>query len=85
MSVEANVVTREKPGALVIPAEAAQGTTVFAIMADRAERRAITIGIRGPRAIEVVSGLYRGRTGRVAGPTDLARRPPRARRRAAAP
>jgi RND family efflux transporter MFP subunit len=60
MSVEANVVTREKPGALVIPAEAAQGTTVFAIRENRAERRAITIGIRGPRAIEVVSGLSEG-------------------------
>ena len=60
MSVEANVVTREKPGALVIPAEAAQGTTVFAIRGDRAERRAITVGIRGPRAIEVVSGLSEG-------------------------
>jgi RND family efflux transporter MFP subunit len=60
MSVEANVVTREKPGALVIPAEAAQGTTVFAIHGDRAERRTITIGIRGPRAIEVAAGLSEG-------------------------
>ena len=57
MSVEANVVTREKPGALLIPAEAAQGTSVFVVKGERAERRAITVGIRGPRAIEVLSGL----------------------------
>jgi RND family efflux transporter MFP subunit len=65
MSVEANVVTREKPGALLIPAEAAQGTgpqgsTVFVINGDRAERRAITVGIRGTRMIEVLSGLSEG-------------------------
>jgi RND family efflux transporter MFP subunit len=60
MSVEANVVTREKPGALLIPAEAAQGTSVFVINRGRAERRAITLGIRGTRAIEIVSGLVEG-------------------------
>ena len=57
MSVEANVVTREKPGALLIPAEAAQATNVFVIKGDRAGRRAIAVGIRGTRAIEVLSGL----------------------------
>jgi len=60
MSVEANVVTREKPGALVIPAEAAQGTSVVVINGNRADWRTITLGIRGPRAIEVASGLAEG-------------------------
>jgi len=51
MSVEANVVT------LIVPAEAVQGTSVFVIEGDRAERRNVTVGIRGTRAIEIVSGL----------------------------
>ena len=73
MSVEANVVTREKPGALVIPAEAVQGTNVFVIDGERAERRAVTIGIRGPRAVEVLSGLSEGE--RIAAPFPAALRP----------
>jgi len=60
MSVEANVVTREKPGALLIPREAAQGGNVLVIRDGRAERRAVTIGIRGTRAMEVLSGLADG-------------------------
>jgi len=71
MSVEANVVTREKPGALLIPAEAAQGTSLFVIKGDRAERRAITIGIRGARAIEVLSGLAEGERIAVPFPSGL--------------
>jgi RND family efflux transporter MFP subunit len=71
MSVEANVVTREQPGALVIPAEAVQGTSVFVINGDRAERRAITIGIRGPRTLEVTSGLSEGERIAVPFPSGL--------------
>jgi hypothetical protein len=33
---------------------------VFVIKGGRAERRAITIGIRGTRAVEVLSGLAEG-------------------------
>jgi RND family efflux transporter MFP subunit len=57
MSVEANVVTREKPGALLLPAEAVQVSSVFVITGDHAERRAIEVGIRGTRAVEVLSGV----------------------------
>ncbi len=57
MSVEANVVTREKPGALLIPADALQGATVFVIDGNKVRKRAIEIGIRGARAAEVLSGL----------------------------
>jgi len=73
MSVEANVVTREKPGALVIPAEAVQGTNVFVIDGERAERRAVKIGIRGPRAVEVLSGLSESE--RIAAPFPTTLRP----------
>lgn len=60
MSVEANVVTRERPGALLLPAEAVQGSSVFVIKGDHAERRSIEIGIRGTRAVEVITGLAEG-------------------------
>jgi multidrug efflux pump subunit AcrA (membrane-fusion protein) len=57
MSVEANVVTREKPEALLIPSDALQGTSVFVIEGRRMRRRTIELGIRGTRAVEVLSGL----------------------------
>lgn len=60
MSVEANVVTREKLGALVVPAEAVQGVSTFVIADDRAARRSVAIGLRGPRMVEVASGLSEG-------------------------
>jgi RND family efflux transporter MFP subunit len=60
MSVEANVVTREKPGALLIPADAVQGSTVFVLEGNRVDKRAIEIGIRGAQAVEVLSGLSAG-------------------------
>jgi RND family efflux transporter MFP subunit len=60
MSVEANVVTREKPGALLIASEAVQGGFVFVTRDGHATRRAVTIGIRGTRAAEILSGLAEG-------------------------
>jgi len=57
MSVEANVVTREKPDALLIPSDAVQGTSVFVIDGTRVHRRNIELGIRGTRAVEVLKGL----------------------------
>ncbi len=72
MSVEANVVTREKQNALLVPADAIRGSSVFIIDNARAHRRDVKIGIRGARAVEIVSGLTDGE--RVASPasTDLA-------------
>ena len=71
MSVEANIITREKPGALLIPADALQGNAVFVIDGSRARKREVKIGIRGTRMVEVLSGLKEGE--RVASPaaTDL--------------
>ena len=60
MSVEANVVTREKPDALLIPADAMQGTGVFVVAGGRVVRREVEIGIRGTRAVEILSGLQEG-------------------------
>lgn len=57
MSVEANVVTREKPGALLVPADAVQGNSVFVLADGRVNKRAVEIGIRGTRAVEILGGL----------------------------
>jgi multidrug efflux pump subunit AcrA (membrane-fusion protein) len=68
MSVEANVVTREKPNALLVPATAVRGRTVFVLDGNRVRQRDVEIGIRGTRAIEVVSGLDDGE--RIASPAS---------------
>lgn len=57
MSLEANIITREKPGALLVPADAVQGSSVLVAEGSRVRKRAIEIGIRGTRAVEVLSGL----------------------------
>jgi RND family efflux transporter MFP subunit len=57
MSVEANVVTREKPGALLVPADAVQGNAVFVIDGNVVRRRTVETGIRGTRAVEILSGV----------------------------
>jgi RND family efflux transporter MFP subunit len=57
MSIEANVITREKEGALLVPADAVQGSSVFVIERGRVRKRTIEAGIRGTRAVEVLSGL----------------------------
>ncbi|MGZ5805079.1 MAG: efflux RND transporter periplasmic adaptor subunit [Xanthobacteraceae bacterium] len=57
MSVEANVVTREKSGVLLVPAEALQNTNVYVIDGDRLKKKTVTVGLRGTRMVEIVSGL----------------------------
>ena len=69
MSVEANIITREKPNALLVPADAVQEGAVFVIDGNSLRRRTVTLGIRGARMIEVLSGLKQGE--RVASPTPV--------------
>ena len=71
MSVEANIVTREQANALLVPAVALQGNAVLVIDGDRVRKREVKVGIRGTRAVEILSGLAEG--DRVASPaaTDL--------------
>lgn len=57
MSVEANIVAEEKHDVLLVPADAVRGNTVFVVENGRAVRREVKVGIRGTRAIEIVSGL----------------------------
>lgn len=67
MSVECNIVAREKADALLVPADAVQGTTVMVVDGNRLRRRQVEVGIRGTRAVEILSGLAAGE--RVASPT----------------
>jgi RND family efflux transporter MFP subunit len=60
MSVEANIITREKPNALLVPADALQASAVFVVDGARARKRAVTVGIRGTRTVEILSGLVDG-------------------------
>ena len=57
MSVEANIVTREKANALLMPSDALAGATVFVVDDGRVHKRSVTIGIRGTREVEVTDGL----------------------------
>jgi len=60
MSVEANIVTREKPGALLIPSNAVRESSVYRIEGTRVRKREVKIGIRGTRIVEILSGLQPG-------------------------
>ena len=72
MSVEANIVTREKPNALLVPADAVQGSTVYVIESQRAKRRSVEVGIRGTRAVEILAGLAEGERVASPAPAELA-------------
>jgi RND family efflux transporter MFP subunit len=71
MSVEANVITREKPNALLVPADAVQGNAVFVVDGDHVRKREAEIGIRGTRQVEVISGLAEGERVASPAPTGL--------------
>lgn len=57
MSVEANIVTREKADALVVPADAVQSGAVFLYEDGRLRRREVKTGVRGARGVEILAGV----------------------------
>lgn len=71
MTVEANVIAREKPDVLLVPADAVQGNAVFVLEGDRVRRRTVEIGIRGTRAVEIASGLTERDRVAAPAPTNL--------------
>ena len=60
MSVEANIIFREKPQAIVVPAEAVAGDYVQIINDGRVERVPVKVGVRGSRNVEVIGDVSRG-------------------------
>jgi RND family efflux transporter MFP subunit len=62
MSVEVNIIYREKPSAIVVPAEAIAGDWVQIVDDGQARRVPITIGIRGNRNTEIIGDISKGTT-----------------------
>jgi RND family efflux transporter MFP subunit len=60
MSVEVNIIFREKPSAIVVPAEAIAGNIVQTVNNGRVEHLPVRIGIRGSRNVEVIGDVSRG-------------------------
>ncbi len=60
MSVEANIVSREKHDVLLVPANAVVDSSLLTIENGRARLRKVEIGIRGTGFVEVVSGASEG-------------------------
>jgi RND family efflux transporter MFP subunit len=60
MSVEVNIIFRDRPSATVVPAEAVTDNAVQVVNDGRIERIAVTTGIRGGRNVEITNGISRG-------------------------
>lgn len=60
MTVEVNIVFREKPDALVVPAEAIVDGAISVVNAERTSRVRVATGIRGARLVEVSGDLAEG-------------------------
>lgn len=60
MSVEANIISREKSDVLLVPAAAIVNDAVFVVDGARARRRQVEVGLRGSSFVEIVSGLTQG-------------------------
>jgi len=56
MSVEANIVSREKADAVLAPANAVVNNNLLVIEGGRVHRRTVRIGIRGSAAVEILDG-----------------------------
>lgn len=62
MSVEANIIFREKASAIIVPAEAVSGDFVQTIEDNRLVRVPVRVGIRGSRNVEIIGNISRGMT-----------------------
>jgi RND family efflux transporter MFP subunit len=72
MSVEANIIVREKPSAIVVPAEAVAGDMVQIVSDGRIARIPVKVGIRGSRNVEVIGDVAKGTAVLSPARTDLA-------------
>ncbi len=58
MTVETNIILREKPAAWLVPTPALDdGGNLWAVVRGRLERRPVTVGIRGSRHTEILQGI----------------------------
>lgn len=71
MTTEINIVVREVPNVLLVPAAAVTQDGIFVIDGGRARLKQVTLGVRGKSAVEVVSGLSEGQLVVVDPPSTL--------------
>lgn len=60
MTVEVNIVFREKSAATLVPVEAVVNNAVQVVRGGKIERVPVTVGIRGTRNIEITGSVSRG-------------------------
>jgi RND family efflux transporter MFP subunit len=60
MTVEANVVFREKPSAVVVPTEALIGNSIQVVSGGKVRRILISAGVRGARYVEILGNVVPG-------------------------
>jgi RND family efflux transporter MFP subunit len=60
MSVEANIITREKSSAIVVPAEAVSADAVQIVDDGKVRRVQVEVGIRGSRNVEIIGNVSKG-------------------------
>ena len=60
MSVEANIISREKPDAVLVPANAVVNNNLFTVEDSHARLRKVEIGIRGTGFVEILRGVAEG-------------------------
>ena len=60
MSVEANIVSRDKPDVILVPANAVVNNSLITVENGRARQRKVEIGIRGTGFVEIVDGVTEG-------------------------
>ncbi|TAN47700.1 MAG: efflux RND transporter periplasmic adaptor subunit, partial [Rhodospirillales bacterium] len=62
MTVEVNVIVRETPDALLVPAQALENGHIWVVRDGRAERRSVKAGVKGARQSEILDGVAEGET-----------------------
>src|SRR5437660_1632484 len=72
MTVEVNIIYREKTAAMVVPSEAVSGNAVQVVSNGKVERVPVTVGIRGSRNVEISGDVSKGATVLSPARTDLA-------------
>jgi RND family efflux transporter MFP subunit len=60
MSVEVNIIFREKTSAIVVPAEAVAGDVVQIVRNGAIQRVPVRVGVRGSRNVEIIGDVSRG-------------------------
>jgi RND family efflux transporter MFP subunit len=72
MTVEVNIIYREKSAAVVVPTEAVVNNAVQVVRDGKIERVSVSVGIRGSRNVEIVGNVSKGTIVMSPGRTDLA-------------